>query len=346
MVIRNLLILSSSLLILYINIFLVSSSLYFYNLQSEKLSNGNFIFVHQYGIDIFDKNLSEIVKCEITFTEEEQITNEKMKNVIIRKFVDGSIICLIDDYIYIFDGSGNFLNKYGNISKGYNVSYFSLSVTNANYQYFIGLISGLSLYLKYYEYHKGTNSNSNSNSAHSSEIKIDGDNPILIKGLSCHYYESTTIICFISYSKNGDCYLLSRYYYVSGNLIKQKEGSSEFNQKISNKIEFFKVDINLSKAIALICGFLENNLEFCFNFDISNYNINLNYFDNSTLSCLHEYYGFNLKYYSTNNEFVFSCLGYPDNNIKYVIYNLTNNIYTRKNYFELNEGNKCDYFDE
>ena len=80
--------LSLSVVILYINLFASSLSLDFNNLQSEKLSNGDFIFVHQYAIDIFNKNLTQIIVTEITFAEEEQITTEKMKNTIIKKFED------------------------------------------------------------------------------------------------------------------------------------------------------------------------------------------------------------------------------------------------------------------
>ena len=97
--------------ILYTNILPIIFSFPFYNLQSIQLLNGNFLMIHQYGIDICDKGLTKIIKTEIIFTNDEQITLYKMKNIIIKQFTDGYIISLINDNIYIFNESGHFLYK-------------------------------------------------------------------------------------------------------------------------------------------------------------------------------------------------------------------------------------------
>ena len=205
--------LSLSVLILYINLFTSSLSLDFNNLQSEKLSNGDFIFVHQYAIDIFNKNLTQIIRTEITFAEEEQITTEKMKNTIIKKFEDGYIICLINDKIYIFDDLGYFLYKRDIINNDITVNYYSLCVKD-NYNFFIGKTSEETLYLYYYEYYKNLNTTSK---AASGEIQIEKSNTVgfktyytFISGLSCHYmYNSGTesaeaLVCFLVLSKDND----------------------------------------------------------------------------------------------------------------------------------------------
>jgi len=88
-----------------INLFSIFPSFPFYNLQTAELTDGNFLFIHKYGIDICVKDITKIIRTEIIFTNEEQITKEKIKNVIIKKFDDGYIICLIIDKIYIFDRS-------------------------------------------------------------------------------------------------------------------------------------------------------------------------------------------------------------------------------------------------
>ena len=120
-------------LILFSNIFSGIFSFPFYNLQSEQLFNGNYIFVHQYGIDIVNNPRTKIIRSEITFAEEEQITKEKMQNVIIKMFEDGYLICLINGKIYIFDDTGHILYKSENIiTTGKTVNYYSLNIKDKN----------------------------------------------------------------------------------------------------------------------------------------------------------------------------------------------------------------------
>ena len=81
----------------------------FYNLQSTELSNGEKLIIHKYGIDICDRDFNKIIRNEIVFSSDEQIsTEDKLNNVIIKKFDDGYIICLINNKAYLFDEFGNF----------------------------------------------------------------------------------------------------------------------------------------------------------------------------------------------------------------------------------------------
>ena len=54
-----------ALFILPISLFSITLSFPFYNLQSEKLKNGNLFFVHKNGIDICDFNVTRILRTEI-----------------------------------------------------------------------------------------------------------------------------------------------------------------------------------------------------------------------------------------------------------------------------------------
>ena len=99
------------LLLLYTNLLLKTFSYPFYNLQSTLLKNTDFIFVHKYGVDIVDYELTGFQRTEIEFTEEERITVDKMKDVIIEQFDDGYVICLLNDRIYIFNDEGHFQYK-------------------------------------------------------------------------------------------------------------------------------------------------------------------------------------------------------------------------------------------
>ena len=129
----------------------------FYNVQSAELSNGQKLIVHKLGIDIVDKDYNQIIRNEINFTNEEQISiPDELKNIIIKKFEDGYIICLINDTTYIFDNFGNFLSKRENINIGHTTNYYSLNIKD-NYHFFIGFISNQEFCLYYYEYNTETN---------------------------------------------------------------------------------------------------------------------------------------------------------------------------------------------
>ena len=129
----------------------------FYNVQSAELSNGQKLLVHKLGIDIVDKDYNQKIRTEITFTDDEQIsTEDKLKNVIIKKFENGYLICLVVDRTYIFDNLGNFLSEKENINFDFTVNYYSLNIKD-NYHFFIGFISEETFYLYYYEYNTETN---------------------------------------------------------------------------------------------------------------------------------------------------------------------------------------------
>ena len=119
--------LSFTLALFYLILFPISFCFPFYNLQSARLQNGNFIFVHKYGVDIVNQDISKVIRNEISFTEEEQITIEKMKNVIIKQFDDGYFICLINDQMYIFDELGNLKQKKEDANNDMTVNYYSLN---------------------------------------------------------------------------------------------------------------------------------------------------------------------------------------------------------------------------
>ena len=97
--------------------------------------------VHQYSIDICNEDLSQIIRFEIIFSEEEQISNQQqMKDVIIKKFDDGYLACLISKNLYIFDDIGRYLHKRDNINNGKVVDYYIMSIYD-NYHFYIGYMA-------------------------------------------------------------------------------------------------------------------------------------------------------------------------------------------------------------
>ena len=78
-----------------------------------------------------------------------------MVNIILEKFDDGYVICLIYSKAYLFDNLGHFLSDRGNLNFGYTSNYYSLNIKD-NYHFFVGSVSNEYFYLYYYEYDKFT----------------------------------------------------------------------------------------------------------------------------------------------------------------------------------------------
>ena len=113
--------------------------------------------VHQYGIDICNEDLSQKIRTEIIFSEDEQISNsQQMKDVIIKKFDDGYLVCLINKNIYIFNSAGQYLNKKEDINNGKTVDYYTISIHD-NYHFYIGYMAQSVLNIFYYEYNHDSN---------------------------------------------------------------------------------------------------------------------------------------------------------------------------------------------
>ena len=337
-------------LMIFISLFLNTKALQYFNLQSAVLSNLDFLFVHKYGIDIVNYDINVTLRREIIFTEEEEITDEKMKDIIIKQFDDFYIICLINNNIYIFDDLGHFLIKHDNISLGKNVEYYSLNIKD-NYHYFIGILTNDSLNLYYYEYNK--TEYSNTLIASNENIKIveseDSDSFTYYNfeksGLNCHMMNSPkkgeTLACFMILSNNNNYYWYIGFYYISDNSIINNSNYTSLKTKITNKINFFKVDVRNISDIALICFIDISRIDRCFNFNIEQTSINLNYIIIGNISCQNEYYKFKINYYEPRNEFLFSCIGY-EKSLKYVLFYYHNGEYLLgENYYFITEEDEC-----
>ena len=119
---RNYIYIFFSLLIILLILSHKTFSFPYYNLQSTNLTDGSYLFVHKYGIDIVNYNLTRVIKV-IVFSEEEQIKVDDMKNIIIKQFEDGYIICLIIEKIYIFNKSGHLRYKSEKINDDKEVNF-------------------------------------------------------------------------------------------------------------------------------------------------------------------------------------------------------------------------------
>ena len=343
------------LLLLYTNLLLKTFSYPFYNLQSTLLKNTDFIFVHKYGVDIVDYDLTGIQRTEIEFTEEERITVDKMKDVIIEQFDDGYVICLLNDRIYIFNDEGHFQYKSDKINNGKRVNYYSLTIENgeSTNKYYIGILTSESLNLYYYEYNKSTNQIINI--AKNENIKIINSQEqsttyytIENSGLNCHLVDDIdkgeSLACFMIISYDNNYYWHIEFYSIDGNSIINNVNYVPITTKMNNIVKFFKVDINYDHTESLICGIEDQGKDFCFYYLNYLSDINLeDYIYNDEPLCQTEYYyKLRVDYFYESNQFVFSCLG-NEHNIKYISYYVNEEDYIINDYYELFEGSECEY---
>ena len=158
------------LIIFYLNLIQINSFISYPYSLSTSLLNGNLFIIYKSGIDICNQNLTKIIKNSIVFSTSEQITNENLSKIIISKYENGYIICLINDRIYIFNKEGNFIFQSDKINKNKNPDYYTLyALIDQNYKYYIGFIANNLLYLYYYEYNK---SNNKTNLVASNEVSM------------------------------------------------------------------------------------------------------------------------------------------------------------------------------
>ena len=342
-----------NLFILYTNILPIIFSFPFYNLQSIQLLNGNFLMIHQNGIDICDKGLTKIIKTEIIFTDDEQITLNKMKNIIIKQFTDGYIVSLINDNIYIFNESGHFLYNSTKINQDKTPNYYSLTIKD-NYHFYIGLITNNFLNIYYYEYN--LTSNEIIKIAESGDISKNEKNFFLQeivyvfenKGFNCyimeHQTKGDTLTCFFITSNKGKLYWNIEFLELDGkSIIEHKDLPSIKKQIELMVIGYFKIDINLDKNKALICCLSGIDNDFCFSYDISQTDFGDDCIYPGKEICTYKYFEFKVNYFQEKDEFVFSCVD-NNENIKYVIYKFDNSNKLLNTSSLLQKSNECEKF--
>ena len=327
-------------IIFYLKIWKTNLRLSFTNPLSIYLSNGNLFIIHKYGIEVCNKYLTEIIKSQIIFEEEEFITTQKLSKVILSKFEDGYIISLINNKIYFFDEEGNFLYKSERIDKEKNPDYYNLNIKD-KYHFYIGFISEDKLNLYYYEYSKSLNITQLIASKEDFKCFLNMVNRFFLRnrGVNCHIMINTgigeTLACFyILYNTNTqqDTFAIG-FYKINEDKIEENWSYWPASKDCEN-INFLKVDVNSEGSKALICLILSNGENNCFIYDIYASGFKMDYLNCNKKICRNEYYGFKIKYYNETNEFIFSCLG-EKGNITYCVFN-------NFEFYEINKFDECD----
>ena len=167
--------------------------LYFNYPYAFKIKDKNIFVIHQDGITICDPTLKRIIRNETIFEGTEKINSDASLSKVTTLYENGYIICLINDYIYIFDEEGNLKLKDSNSIKSGSIfgEYYTLVniglASNCLY-YVIGFVYNQKLY--FYGYKYDINANTNNNYANLNEYNhrySSSSYYIKNKGLSCQY---------------------------------------------------------------------------------------------------------------------------------------------------------------
>ena len=336
------------LIIFYLNLIQINSFISYPYSLSTSLLNGNLFIIYKSGIDICNQNLTKIIKNSIVFSTSEQITNENLSKIIISKYEDGYIICLINDRIYIFDKEGNFRFQSDKINKNKNPDYYTLyALADQKYKYYIGFIANNLLYLYYYEYNKSNNKTNliASNEGFKCQLGLTNNRYYLKNsGLSCQVMISNkygeSLVCnYILMVDDKEYFAIGFYTTLINRIMENTNFRPEYNE--TENVEFLKVDMNSDNTKILICLVLITGENNCFNYDINNLYKNgfpINYFNCSNKICKNEYYSLKVDYIPQKDEFIFSCSG-NTGNISFCIFN------NSFNYKEIDKFNECENID-
>ena len=177
------------------------------NPMAISLTNGNIFIIHKTGIDFSDKYLNKI-KTLLIFSNDEQIATNKLSKISISKFDDGGIICLINNYSYIFNNESILLFKDIQININ-NYDYYSV-IGDVNYYYYITFIDDniINIYCYFYD----RNNNRTNFLYHLNTF----ENSLKKVGLSCHIMKHKTkgemLACFYITTNNNLDYLRIKFF--------------------------------------------------------------------------------------------------------------------------------------
>ena len=319
---------------------------------SASLDNGNIFIIHNNGVYICDKSLSNILKSPILFSSENQLTKEDLSKIIITKLEEKALFCLIKDSIFIFDNQGNFLSQKNIIPtliEGIPNTYtlFGAKENEYSYQFYIGFAINYKLYLQSYEF------NLYYNSTEIMKANYDGINCCLQVGsscqnknikndiLNCHIMidsnKNESIICFYIIDDDQEYFGIGKFQADGGSF---KRSNTKCKNHEIDKVATIKSVLSSDSQKAFICVIFISGENNCFNYDYSNDYIegfNLNYLNCNNNICQKNIFSLNVYYFSDKNEYIFGCSGEKNNittcvfNNNFLNYEEINNIYKNEN---------------
>ena len=301
--------------IFFLLIFILSIDFSFSYLEFKfpyafKLENKNIFVIHQLGVSICNKNYTEIISNQVTFSNSEKIaTDEALSKITLVSAQGYYLICLISDKIYIFDRDGYFLKKSTSITSQtvecYSVEYLNLI---GNYLYFvIGFISNQKLYLYSYTYYIPSKTFQSYSQYQFSNSLYN----IINSGLSCHYMNSSNynrfiIICLygVKYNDVKDQVCLNWFDITDQDLTPLKR---EY-LTIPSEIKYIKSTL-LPDYKNLYVGLMSSNgiaYHWKYNINMDSTSYKFKYFKDSNCKVIP--HGFKYNYYPEKSELIYTCL--------------------------------------
>ena len=284
------------------------------------IKDRNIFVIHQNGVTICDPTFKSIIREEITFQESEKIKSDASLSKVASLYENGYIICLINDYIYIFDEEGNF--KYKSTSSIHMGSVYGEYYTLVNkglidnyLYYIIGFVYNSKLYFYCYKYSISANTNTNYANLNNYNHRYTDSYSYSIKnkGLSCQYVIKSSVgqalLCIFLISDSSSYKLAFEYFEVTKTTITQVS-NSYYNQYLSYStynVLCIKTSISLDKTKVLVSTYNFNEIGTFFSFDV-------NYYYSSSSEFVFKYiikhyfkkvyHSLKFTYFSETNEFL------------------------------------------
>jgi len=310
------------LILLIINISKSSEAFLYFNYPyAFKIKDKNIFVIHQDGITICDPTLKRIIRNETIFEGTDKINSDASLSKVTTLYENGYIICLINDYIYIFDEEGNLKLKDSNSIKSGSISgeYYTLvnkGLTSNCLYYVIGFVYNQKLYFYCYKY--DISSNINNKYAYLNEYNhrySSNSYSIRNKGLSCQYVTKSSLgqclLCVYLIYYNSNIKIAFDYFTVTTSSIAQVSSSS-YNKYLAYSnydVSCFKTALSSDKTIVLVITYNSNGIGTYTTFNVNNDNANLG---NILYIIAHYfrkiYHTLKLTYFSETNEFLYTGL--------------------------------------
>ena len=300
----------------------INSYLSFTHQTSIVLKNHNIFVIHKEGITICNSEFKKIIKNEYTFQLDEQIsTEDKLSKILIRKFDDGYIICLIIDRIYFFDVDGNF-NQRTHSLVPYGIEeelFFTIvphKIENSYYYYIVGYIYQQNLYLSYYKYKfQGifeTNLNKITYLKVTKDTIYEEGKKYIFSGkfLSCeflqYFNQGEALICgYYSKNNNQNTFCLGFFIFNDLGQLIVKEGPFPTLSRYDEEVLGIKSIVTYDHLYILMCFYLSNGKMYCQKNKFKDLEHSLYQFN---VFCLPKYYGLKIEYHEDKEEYTVSCL--------------------------------------
>ena len=285
---------------------------------SFAIKDRNIFVIHQDGVTICDPKLKTIIRKEIIFEDSEKINSDGSLSKVTSLYENGYIICLINDYIYIFDEEGNLKFKSSSSMHSGPIygDYYTLvniGLINNCLYYIIGFIYNQRLYFYGYKYDISSNTNSNFANLEGCNHQYSSSSfYIKNKGLSCQYVTKTSLgqrlLCvYLIYGTKSK--ISFDYFEVTTSTITRVSSSySQYLAYSNYDVACFKTALSSDKTQVLVVTYNTDGIGTFTKFDVnqSYSELGSKYISNHYYKMF--YHNLKVTYFPETNEYLMTGL--------------------------------------